>query len=173
MATILVIDDEASILHAFRRAFGDPERHAGNGLRRVRGAGSRRPVPARRGRPGPEPARHVRPGGVPPHPDDRRAHPGHLHHRPRDHRDGHRGDEAGGVRLPAQAPGCRPSPGAGQARRGDQPADAHAHHGRRQGAGAGRPMSSSAARRRNWMACITTSSRCDCSSHQEMSLEGS
>ena len=24
MATILVIDDEASILHAFRRAFGDP-----------------------------------------------------------------------------------------------------------------------------------------------------
>src|SRR6185437_15817412 len=25
MATILVIDDEASILHAFRRAFGDPE----------------------------------------------------------------------------------------------------------------------------------------------------
>ena len=25
MATILVIDDEASILHAFRRAFGDPD----------------------------------------------------------------------------------------------------------------------------------------------------
>jgi len=25
MATILVIDDESSILHAFRRAFGDPE----------------------------------------------------------------------------------------------------------------------------------------------------
>src|SRR3954447_7416755 len=25
MATILVIDDEPSILHAFRRAFGDPE----------------------------------------------------------------------------------------------------------------------------------------------------
>ncbi len=25
MATIVVIDDEASILHAFRRAFGDPD----------------------------------------------------------------------------------------------------------------------------------------------------
>ena len=45
------------------------------------------------------------------------AHPGHLHHRPGDHRDGHRGDEAGGLRLPAQAAGPRPRPRAGRARR--------------------------------------------------------
>ena len=137
MATILVIDDES--LHPARLPPGlrRPRGHAADGLRRVRGAGARRPVPARRGRPGPEPARHVRPGRVPPHPHDRRAHPGHLHHRPRDHRDGHRGDEAGGVRLPAQAAGRRPRPGAGRAGRGDQPADAHARHGRRRGAGAG------------------------------------
>ena len=137
MATILVIDDEPSILHAFRRAFDDPDdtlltaSDAAEGLELVARE------PARRGRPGPEPARHVRPGGVPPHPRDRRPHPGHLHHRPRDDRDGHRGDEAGGVRLPAQAPGRRPRAGAGRARRGDQPADARPRRGRGRGPGAG------------------------------------
>ena len=126
MANILVIDDEASILHAFRRAFGDPDdilltaADAAEGLELV--------------------AQH-RPDVVVldinlpdlsgldvfhQHPDDRRAHPGHLHHRPRHDRNGDRGDEAGRLRLPAQAAGSAAAPRTGRAGLRDQPADARA-----------------------------------------------
>ena len=94
----------------------------------------------------------------------RRPHPGHLHHRPRDDRDGHRGDEARGLRLPAQAAGpgasCgswsarafeisrlmrvpavmadEPSPGTGRRPRRPLPGDAGGVQGDRPGRAAGR-----------------------------------
>ena len=67
---------------------------------------------------------------------DRRAHPGHLRHRGQGGGRGHRGDEAGRLRLPVQA--ARPAPAAARGRRGagSRPADARAGRGRRDGADA-------------------------------------
>ena len=137
MATILVIDDETSILHAFRRAFADPEdtlQTASDGSEGLELVARCRPdvvvldlnLPDMSGLDVFHRIRAI----------DARIPvifiTGHGHDR-----DGHRGDEAGGLRLPAQAAGRRPRPGAGRARRGDQPADARARRGRRRGAGAG------------------------------------
>ena len=118
MPTLLVVDDEPAIQHAFQRAFRGGDVDAPVGGDRGRGARRSRPRPARRGRPRRPPARRHRAGHVPPRPRHRRPHPGHPGHRPRHHRPGHRGDEGGGVRVPAQAAGT------GRAARADRPGGA-------------------------------------------------
>ena len=109
MPTLLVVDDEPSILHFFRRAFAEPEvtlltaSSAAEGLEAVA-----------RDRPdvvvldinlpdasGLEAFRRIH--------ADRPEDPGHLHHRPRHDRHRHRGDEAGRLRVPAQAAGAGPA----------------------------------------------------------------
>ena len=62
MPTILVIDDEPSILHVFRRAFADPEDTLQTASDGAEGLELVAREPARRGRPRPQPARRVRAG---------------------------------------------------------------------------------------------------------------
>ena len=131
MQSLLIIDDEPNVCYTLEKVLASAKLKiltagtAGDGL----DAGP--PRVARRRDPRRPPARHVGPGCLPPDPPDRRAAARDHHHRPRDHRDGHRGHEARRVRLLAQAVG----PGATSRRGGagppSQPDQPHAGHVRR------------------------------------------
>jgi len=123
MPVLLVVDDEPSILHAFRRVFREPEvtlLTAGSGMEGVKLATTHRPdvvildveLPDLSG---------LDAFRLPPYTRVRSPYPGDLHYRAWDHGNGHRSDQAGSTRLSFQAAGVGGAPGTRFPCAGDQP----------------------------------------------------
>ena len=103
MSKLLLIDDEADVQYSFQRIFDSPEIElttASSGEEGLEADSQTQARPRDHGHPH---GRHERARNAAPHPPDRSQAAGHPDDRLRHDADGHRGDEARRLRLPAQA----------------------------------------------------------------------
>ena len=103
MSKLLLIDDEEDVQYSFQRIFDSPEIELTTASSGEEGLAPDSQAQARPRHHGHPHGRHDRAGNPAPHPPDRPQAAGHPDDRLRHHPDRHRGDEAGRLRLPAQA----------------------------------------------------------------------
>ena len=111
MPKLLIIDDEPGILYSLRASLENDDTAVVTAPTARQGLAAAVPRQAGRGHPRRPPAGHVRARRVRSPPGDGPAPAGRHHHRARQHRHGHRGDEARCVRVPAQAGRSAPARG--------------------------------------------------------------